>query len=69
MNSFPGLLQAFFTDKLIAERQASANTLAAYRDTFILLLRPGPGDQAQAHPPVQAPDQRQGRALQPHNAR
>lgn len=22
MNSFPGLLQAFFTDKLIAERQA-----------------------------------------------
>ncbi|NAZ17930.1 tyrosine-type recombinase/integrase [Glutamicibacter soli] len=39
MNSFPALLQAFFTDKLIAERQASANTLAAYRDTFVLLLR------------------------------
>lgn len=39
MNSFPGPLQAFFTDKLIAEREASANTLAAYRDTFILLLR------------------------------
>ncbi|MGP9652454.1 tyrosine-type recombinase/integrase [Glutamicibacter sp. AOP38-B1-38] len=49
MNSFPALLQAFFTDKLIAERQASANTLAAYRDTFILLLRYL--DQVEGHRP------------------
>lgn len=39
MNSFPALLQAFFNDMLINERQVSANTIAAYRDTFILLLR------------------------------
>lgn len=31
-------LQAFFTDRLIRQRQASANTVAAYRDTFRLLL-------------------------------
>jgi integrase/recombinase XerD len=31
-------LQAFFTDRLIAQRQASANTVAAYRDTIRLLL-------------------------------
>ncbi len=39
MNSFHRLLQSFFTEKLINERQASSNTIAAYRDTFILLLR------------------------------
>src|SRR5262249_34256309 len=30
--------QAFFTDRLIGQRQASAHTVAAYRDTFRLLL-------------------------------
>ena len=35
---FPALLQAFFTDRLIAQRNASANTIAAYRDTFRLLF-------------------------------
>lgn len=34
-----------------------------------LQRRPGTGHQAQANPPVQAPDQRQSRALQPHHAR
>jgi site-specific recombinase XerD len=34
----PGL-QAYFTDRLIAQRQASPNTIAAYRHTFCLLLR------------------------------
>jgi integrase/recombinase XerD len=31
-------LQAFFTDRLIAQRQASLHTIAAYRDTIRLLL-------------------------------
>jgi integrase/recombinase XerD len=31
-------LQAFFTDRLIRQRQASAHTIAAYRDTLRLLL-------------------------------
>jgi len=31
-------LQAFFTERLIRQRQASPNTIAAYRDTFRLLL-------------------------------
>jgi len=33
-----GLLEAFFTDRLMRERQASSHTIAAYRDTFRLLL-------------------------------
>jgi site-specific recombinase XerD len=32
-------LQAFFTDRLLRQRQASPNTVAAYRDTLRLLLR------------------------------
>jgi integrase/recombinase XerD len=36
---FPGLLQAFFTDRLLRQRQASPHTIAAYRATFRLLLR------------------------------
>jgi len=32
------LLQGFFTDKLMRQRQASPHTVAAYRDTFTLLL-------------------------------
>ena len=32
-------LQAFFTCRLIGERQASPETVAAYRDTFRLLVR------------------------------
>jgi integrase/recombinase XerD len=32
------LLQGFFTDKLIHQRQASAHTISAYRDAFRLLL-------------------------------
>jgi integrase/recombinase XerD len=33
------LLQAFFTDRLVRQRNVSSNTVAAYRDTFRLLLR------------------------------
>jgi site-specific recombinase XerD len=34
-----GVLQAFFVDRLERQRSASPNTVAAYRDTFRLLLR------------------------------
>jgi integrase/recombinase XerD len=33
-----GFLEAFFTDRLLRERHASPHTVAAYRDTFRLLL-------------------------------
>ena len=33
------MLQGFFTDRLITQRNASPQTIAAYRDTFKLLLR------------------------------
>jgi site-specific recombinase XerD len=36
---FPALLQSFFTDRLLRQRQASPHTIAAYRATFRLLLR------------------------------
>ena len=41
MNPFPNLarlLEGFFTQRLIAQRQASPHTIASYRDTFRLLL-------------------------------
>lgn len=37
--TFQALLQGFFVDRLVRQRQASAHTVAAYRDTFRLLLR------------------------------
>jgi len=33
------ILQSFFTDRLSRQRQASPNTISAYRDTFRLLLQ------------------------------
>ena len=38
MSDFAPLLQRFFTDKMMLQRQASPHTIAAYRDTFKLLL-------------------------------
>jgi site-specific recombinase XerD len=38
MSALAPILQGFFTDKLIRQRQASPNTIAAYRDTCRLLL-------------------------------
>ena len=38
MTALAPTLQAFFTERLIAQRQASPHTIAAYRDTFRLLL-------------------------------
>jgi len=37
--NFPGLLEAFFTDRLMRQRQASPNTIASYRDSFCLLFK------------------------------
>jgi integrase/recombinase XerD len=37
--SLPALLQSFFTVRLMAQRKASAHTVASYRDTFRLLLQ------------------------------
>lgn len=37
--SFGVLLQAFFSEHLLAHKRASAHTIAAYRDTFRLLLK------------------------------
>jgi integrase/recombinase XerD len=36
---FPSLLQSFFTDRLLHQRQASPHTVAGYRDCFRLLLQ------------------------------
>lgn len=38
MTALAPLLQAFFSDRLLRQRRASAHTIAAYRDTFRLLL-------------------------------
>ena len=37
--TFPALLQAFFTDRLLRQWRASPHTIASYRDSFRLLLR------------------------------
>jgi len=39
MIPFAPLLQIFFTDYLLNQRDASPNTIASYRDSFCLLLR------------------------------
>ncbi len=38
MSALAPTLQAWFTDRLIAQRNASPHTIAAYRDTLRLLL-------------------------------
>jgi len=39
MTALAPLLEAFFVDRLIRQRQVSEHTIAAYRDSFRLLLR------------------------------
>lgn len=39
MTSLAPVLEAFFTRRLLGQRQASPNTIAAYRDAFRLLLQ------------------------------
>ena len=36
--NFAALLERFFTQRLMTQRQVSSNTIASYRDTFHLLL-------------------------------
>lgn len=38
-HSFPSLLQGFFTNRLMQQRQASPHTIGSYRDSFRLLLQ------------------------------
>jgi integrase/recombinase XerD len=38
MSALAPTMQAFFSERLMGQRQASPNTIAAYRDTFRLLL-------------------------------
>jgi integrase/recombinase XerD len=38
MSTLAPLLQSYFNDRLIGQRQASPNTVASYRDTWCLLL-------------------------------
>ena len=38
MSALAQTLQAYFTDRLLRQRQASPHTVAAYRDTLRLLL-------------------------------
>jgi len=38
-SNFAALLQSFFTQRLMQQKQASPHTIASYRDTFRLLLR------------------------------
>ena len=38
MSALAPTLQAFFTDRLIAQRHASPHTITSYRDTMRLLL-------------------------------
>src|SRR5215470_8116007 len=37
--TFAGLLEAFFTDRLMRQRQVSPHTITSYRETFRQLLR------------------------------
>ena len=63
MSALAPALEAYFTERLIGQRSASPNTIAAYRDTFRLLLRfasertgrlPGELDIAQLDAPLVA---------------
>ena len=45
-------LQAFFTERLITQRNSSPQTIAAYRDTFRLLLTFAQRADRQAAVPV-----------------
>jgi site-specific recombinase XerD len=38
-SNFPGLLEGFFTQRLLQQKQASTHTIASYRDMFRLLFR------------------------------
>jgi integrase/recombinase XerD len=39
ISAFPSLLESFFLDRLMREKQVSAHTITSYRDTFRLLIQ------------------------------
>ena len=39
ISTLPSLLQGFFMDRLMQQRQASPHTIASYRDAFRLLMQ------------------------------
>ena len=39
LTSFPALLERFFTQRLMQQRQASPHTISSYRDTFRQFLK------------------------------
>src|ERR1700735_1411545 len=55
-NPFPTLLEAFFIDRLVRQRQVSPHTLASYRDTFRLLLQYAQRQLGKAPSAVMLPD-------------
>ncbi len=55
-NTFPTLLEAFFMDRLVRQRQVSPHTLASYRDTFRLLLQYAQRQLGRAPSAVTLPD-------------
>ena len=50
MTALAPTLQAFFTDRLARQRHASPHTIAAYRDTWRLLLGFTAARPASSHP-------------------
>jgi site-specific recombinase XerD len=48
MTALAPTLQAYFTDRLICQRQVSPNTIASYRDTFRLLADVHDGENRHA---------------------
>jgi hypothetical protein len=59
---------AYFESCGITIKRVLTDNGSCYRSPR-LQGRAGPGHQAQTHPPLQAPNQQQSRALQPHHAR
>jgi hypothetical protein len=52
VNTLPTLLQGFFTDRMIRQRQASPHTISAYRDTIKLLPGASPPERSANNPPT-----------------
>jgi site-specific recombinase XerD len=56
LRPLPALVQAFFMDRLMQQRQASPHTVASYRDTFRLLLQYAQQRLAKAPSTLTVPD-------------
>ena len=61
---------SFFADHGVRIERVLTDNAKAYADSALFTeTAAGSGHPAQAHPPLPPPDQRQGRAVQPHPAR